>query len=376
MLHRKGPSDQSGNEVPAIVYEVLRSPGKPLDAETLAFMEPRFKHDFSTIRVHTDTIAAESALLLGAAAYTLGHNLVFGSGQFAPGSSSGRKLIAHELTHAIQQGNAEFRTAGPLRVAPAQSQEEGVAEAVSSQIESEESASLRKSGNPSEVGQLQRKRAIEWQQGPQSYAPAEPGSEVVSSVLVSANRRVENDLLSIAEAFLANKDLRWFFTYAHARITNQINASIGQFQRPNALLAFNLEFSRKYIAAVAEASSLPWQAAFAGCFALDWARPLWVQAAKAELCGAAMATLHIGIDIREALDTIGCLPPIDFAAVLPFINTARRDAIVMLRGQFIGNAENTLVDVFENVFPYEGTLRALVYESICNVQPAEDGTSQ
>ncbi len=92
--------------VPPIVHEVLRSPGQPLDAGTRAFMEPRFGHDFSQVRVHTDAKAAESARAVNALAYTVGDDVVFGTGQYAPGSSEGRRLMAHELTHTIQQSNS------------------------------------------------------------------------------------------------------------------------------------------------------------------------------------------------------------------------------------------------------------------------------
>ncbi len=89
--------------VPPIVQEVLRSPGQPLDAATRAFMEPRFGHDFSQVRVHTDARAAESARSVSARAYTVGHDVVFAEGQFDPSAEQGHKLLAHELTHTIQQ---------------------------------------------------------------------------------------------------------------------------------------------------------------------------------------------------------------------------------------------------------------------------------
>jgi Domain of unknown function (DUF4157) len=142
------------SDVPPIVHEVLGTPGQPLDPATRAFMEPRFghdfsqvrthahasapvparltidaphdefeqeadrvaqgtmghssapigiRHDFSGVRVHTDARAAESAQAVGAHAYTVGHNIVFGVGRFAPGSEEGRRLIAHELAHVVQQ---------------------------------------------------------------------------------------------------------------------------------------------------------------------------------------------------------------------------------------------------------------------------------
>src|SRR2546425_5290586 len=95
----------AARSVPPIVYDVLSSPGQPLDAGTRAFMEPRFRQDFSQVRVHTDAKAAESARAVNALAYTIGRDVVFGAGQYAPGTDEGRKLLAHELTHVVQQGH-------------------------------------------------------------------------------------------------------------------------------------------------------------------------------------------------------------------------------------------------------------------------------
>lgn len=95
------PSNRS--EAPPIVHEVLRSPGQPLDAATRAFMEPRFGHDFSDVRVHTDAKAAESARSVNALAYTVGRDVVFQPEHYKPGSTVGKRLLAHELTHVLQQ---------------------------------------------------------------------------------------------------------------------------------------------------------------------------------------------------------------------------------------------------------------------------------
>jgi hypothetical protein len=78
-------------------------PGQPLDSATRAFFEPRFGHDFSKVRVHADGQAAESARSINAKAYTFGHNVVFGAGQYASGTTYGQRLLAHELTHVVQQ---------------------------------------------------------------------------------------------------------------------------------------------------------------------------------------------------------------------------------------------------------------------------------
>ena len=108
-LHTKhvGSSDLEQTAVPPIVHEVLATPSQPLDPSTRGFMEPRFGHAFSKLRVHTDAKAAESAHAIGAAAYVMGHDIVFGAGRFAPETQEGRQLIAHELTHVVQQSGAD-----------------------------------------------------------------------------------------------------------------------------------------------------------------------------------------------------------------------------------------------------------------------------
>lgn len=90
-------------ETPPSVHDVLNSPGQLLDATIRAFFEPRFGHDFSRVRVHTDEQAGRSSQDVNAQAYSIGHNIVFGAGQYAPKTADGRRLIAHELTHVLQQ---------------------------------------------------------------------------------------------------------------------------------------------------------------------------------------------------------------------------------------------------------------------------------
>jgi len=95
--------------VPPIVEEVLAAPGRALYTESRDFMESRFGHDFSQVRVHDDSRAAESAVAINALAYTVGRHVVFGAGQYQPGTREGRRLLAHELSHTIQQGAAPRR---------------------------------------------------------------------------------------------------------------------------------------------------------------------------------------------------------------------------------------------------------------------------
>ena len=95
--------------IPPMVHEVLRSPGQPLDTATRSFFEPRFGHDFSQVRVHSDAKAANSARAVNALAYTTGKNIVFGGGRYSPETSEGQKLLAHELTHVVQQSGTSAR---------------------------------------------------------------------------------------------------------------------------------------------------------------------------------------------------------------------------------------------------------------------------
>ncbi|HYH84994.1 MAG TPA: DUF4157 domain-containing protein [Pyrinomonadaceae bacterium] len=118
-VQRFGGGSLRDREAPPVVHEVLNSPGQSLDAATRALMETRFGHDFSRVRVHTDSRASESARAVGATAYAVGHDLVFSSGQYAPSSADGRRLLAHELAHTIQQGGDARGAQGKLEVSDA-----------------------------------------------------------------------------------------------------------------------------------------------------------------------------------------------------------------------------------------------------------------
>jgi|GEM_PF-3946702 len=82
----------------------LRGGGSPLAPDVRQFMEPRFGRDFGGVRIHTDARAAESARSIGALAYTVGRDVVFGAGMYNPDAADGKRLLAHELTHVVQQG--------------------------------------------------------------------------------------------------------------------------------------------------------------------------------------------------------------------------------------------------------------------------------
>jgi len=92
---------------PASVDHVLASSGRPLAATLQQDMGQRFGHDFSRVRVHSGSEAEQSARDVSAHAYTVGNNVVFGEGRFAPETYTGRRLLAHELTHVVQQSNSD-----------------------------------------------------------------------------------------------------------------------------------------------------------------------------------------------------------------------------------------------------------------------------
>src|SRR5215211_6884774 len=108
-LQRRATNQAEPSAVPPIVHKVLRTPGQPLDRGTRAFMEPRFGHDFSRVRVHADARAAQSAKDINALAYTVGDHIAFGARQYASRTEVGKRLLAHELAHVIQQAGENSR---------------------------------------------------------------------------------------------------------------------------------------------------------------------------------------------------------------------------------------------------------------------------
>ena len=141
-LHRssfnRSLANDSNNEAPPVVHDVLRSSGQPLDSSARAYMESRFGHDFSSVRVHSDAKAAESARAVNALAYTVGRDVVFGAGQYAPNSFHGRRLLAHELTHVVQTRGAGERTPGSIEIGAAGTALERDADSIAERITSED----------------------------------------------------------------------------------------------------------------------------------------------------------------------------------------------------------------------------------------------
>ena len=107
MLQRSATNDAAaGAEAPPVVHETLAARGEPLDSSVRPQMESRFGRDFGDVRIHTDAYAARSAQAVHSLAYTAGNDVVFAPGQYSPQSSAGKKLLAHELAHVVQQASS------------------------------------------------------------------------------------------------------------------------------------------------------------------------------------------------------------------------------------------------------------------------------
>jgi hypothetical protein len=106
-----------GCRIQPFIHAAIRSPGQALEHPVLNEMRSLFDHDFGDVRIHTDDRSAESARMVHARAYTVGRDVVFASGQYSPGSGAGRRLLAHELAHIVQQRGARY-AGSPVTLAP------------------------------------------------------------------------------------------------------------------------------------------------------------------------------------------------------------------------------------------------------------------
>lgn len=139
-LQRKAAGGLGSPRAPAIVDEVLRKPGTPLEQDARTFMEQRFAHSFADVRVHTGPDAARSARAVNAYAYTVGRDVVFAGGRYAPETAHGRRLLAHELAHVVQQRGAPARGSGAgLQIDSSHSASEHEAERISAAVVSDRS---------------------------------------------------------------------------------------------------------------------------------------------------------------------------------------------------------------------------------------------
>jgi hypothetical protein len=161
----EGPGDLA-----TLLGDALSSPGMPLDPATRTFMEPRFGRDFSGVRVHADPSSARTARALNARAFTVGDHILFGAGHHSPASGAGRRIMAHELAHVVQQrSGAVTGTAGPdgISVSDPADRFERAAESVATRV------MAHPSGAPPVLGTSPPSRA----------APAHSGAKPVQRFL-------------------------------------------------------------------------------------------------------------------------------------------------------------------------------------------------
>lgn len=145
------PRPRASDLAAPTVDDVVRSPGQPLDPGVRELMEPRFAHDFSGVQVHADPEAAASARSMGARAYTIGRHVVFGPGEYRPQTASGAKLLAHELTHVVQQEGHGGLPNRPLDLSRPGDASEAEAEEIGRSVAGASGERVRRPGHRTEL---------------------------------------------------------------------------------------------------------------------------------------------------------------------------------------------------------------------------------
>jgi hypothetical protein len=177
--------DRSLSSAPPIVLETLQSPGRPLDHATRAFFEPRFGQDFSAVRVHTDDQASESARAVNAMAYTVGHNIAFRTGRYAPEAAVGKRLLAHELTHVVQQRQSAYTPDASLRVGPPASPAESESSAIADTLSHSGAGTV----HPNVAAPVQVMRELPAQDTPSAASAPDAGQLSPEQVLQQCDHR-------------------------------------------------------------------------------------------------------------------------------------------------------------------------------------------
>jgi len=185
-LERSASRPGRGAELPSVVHDVIRSSGQPLDADSRAFMEPRLGHSFADVRVHTNAQAAASARAVGARAYTFGNNVVFNAGEFAPQTKTGRRLLAHELTHVVQQQSGGSGAGGKSTAAVASLEHEHEAGRVADAV-----ASTNRAQSPA----VRTGTVLAMQ--PEDERPVPPGTFFVPISTARAERELEVEAVEV-----------------------------------------------------------------------------------------------------------------------------------------------------------------------------------
>jgi hypothetical protein len=199
---RNKPAAEASNAfgVPAAAREVLSSAGRPLDSSTRSLMESRFGHDFSRVRVHADGDAARAALSVGARAYTVGRDVVFGAGEYAPKTEAGRKLLTHELTHVVQQ-SAVTSAPGEVTLGEADDRYEREADANANSAARATAAAVGAVASPVTVASPVAQRATR---------PALMRAKLFSSTVEMCHNVLESRRFKVSQGGLrVSSDTRW-----------------------------------------------------------------------------------------------------------------------------------------------------------------------
>jgi hypothetical protein len=220
------------------VSRALASTGAPLEAPVRAQMQARLGHDFSRVRVHTDARAAEGARAVGAAAYTVGHDVVFDAGQYAPGSAAGRRLLAHELAHVAQQ-RAAAGGAGELRLGEPDTVEERQADAAARATVDGRPVSV----SPARAAGVRVQRAppvgaaaqtadryptapTAWRGGIELYQVAEPEIKPLGT-LWAMKRHIKAAAYKIVPVLVSDADQRVVYYAAYNTVSKRHDFAIG-----------------------------------------------------------------------------------------------------------------------------------------------------
>lgn len=186
---KSGPAADPRQAIPQIAHDAARSQGQPLEPASRAFLETRLRHDFSSVRVHAGTDATQAARAIGARAYTAGQDIVFGQGEYAPGTTEGTRLLAHELTHVVQQRRGVSMKSG---IGEAGDAYERHADAVADAVVTDRSAGTLLANGPGGAGRVEA-APIQRQQAPAAEEkPAETeGDRMRAAILAAAEGRHE-----------------------------------------------------------------------------------------------------------------------------------------------------------------------------------------
>ena len=215
-----GPSNGQVDAVPASVDQTLASPGRSLEPALRQDMEQRFGHDFSRVRVHSGAAAKQSARDVNAYAYTVGHNIVFDAGWFSPGTHEGRRLIAHELTHTVQQGKGSAASAERIshpRVLTEQDADRAPSNAIAGQ-----QADVKKAAN---VGTLHRQPLPDVALRPPPPTARLIGSELLDGFVLNSAALTEEHKGRLAILAHTLKSLLREYPSGSVQITGHTDAS-------------------------------------------------------------------------------------------------------------------------------------------------------